>query len=88
MITPTNETVGHLQDCHSAPARLRVLILEDNQRDAELFIQKLKEAGFALDADTVDTEEAFVASSDPGFTISSCPTTPFLNGAAWKPSAS
>ena len=62
MITPTNEVVGHLQDDHSASARLRVLILEDNQRDAELFVQKLKEAGFALDAETVDTEEAFVAS--------------------------
>ena len=88
MVTPTNEAVGHLQDYHSARARLRVLILEDNQRDAELFIQKLKEAGFALEADTVDTEDAFVASFRSGFTISSSPTTPFPNGAAWKPSAS
>ena len=60
--TPTNETVGRLQDYNDAPTRLRVLILEDNQRDAELFIRKLQEAGFELDADTVDTEEAFVAS--------------------------
>ena len=62
MTTPTNETVGRLQDYNDAPTRLRVLILEDNQRDAELFIRKLQEAGFELDADTVDTEEAFVAS--------------------------
>ncbi len=62
MIMPTNETVGHLQDHHYVPTCLRVLILEDNQRDAELFIQKLKEAHFEVEADTVDTEEAFVAS--------------------------
>ncbi len=61
MVMPTNETVGHLPDYHDALAPLRILILEDNRRDAELFIQKLKEAGFALDADIVDTEQAFVA---------------------------
>ena len=62
MTTPANETVGPLQACNHAPTRLRVLILEDNQPDAELFIRKLQEAGFELDADTVDTEQAFVAS--------------------------
>ncbi|HEY6443980.1 MAG TPA: PAS domain S-box protein [Candidatus Acidoferrales bacterium] len=62
MVTPTNEAVGYLEDDYSAAVRLRVLILEDNQRDAELFIQKLKETGFSFDADTVDTEQAFVAS--------------------------
>ncbi|HXU22276.1 MAG TPA: PAS domain S-box protein [Verrucomicrobiae bacterium] len=62
MLTPIDQTMGHVHDGHSVPARLRVLILEDNQRDAELFIQKLKEAGCALDADTVDSEDAFVAS--------------------------
>ena len=62
MTAPANETIGPLQDCNYVPTRLRVLILEDNQRDAELFIRKLQEAGFELDADTVDTEEAFVSS--------------------------
>ena len=37
---------------------LRVLILEDNPRDVELCIQELKKAGFELQADAVDTEEA------------------------------
>jgi two-component system, cell cycle sensor histidine kinase and response regulator CckA len=40
---------------------LRVLMLEDNPRDVELCIQELNKAGFELQADVVDTEEAFAA---------------------------
>src|ERR1700722_6271900 len=41
--------------------RLRILILEDNKLDAELCVGELKKAGFAFDADVVDTEGAFIA---------------------------
>src|ERR1022692_373238 len=44
---------------HSVAIPLRVLILEDNPRDVELCIEELKKAGFELQADAVDTEEAF-----------------------------
>ncbi len=45
----------------SAPIPLRVLILEDNSRDAEFCIAELKRNGFAVRADVVDAEEPFVA---------------------------
>src|ERR1700722_4452871 len=45
----------------SVSTPLRVLILEDNPRDVELCIRELNKAGFELQADAVDTEEAFAA---------------------------
>jgi PAS domain S-box-containing protein len=46
---------------YSTSIPLRVLIVEDNPRDIELCIQELNKAGFATDADIVDTEEGFAA---------------------------
>ena len=41
--------------------QLRVLILEDNPDDAELVLHELEQAGFALEVERVETEEAFLA---------------------------
>jgi len=46
---------------HSVASPIRILILEDNPRDAELCIQELNKAGFELQVDAVDTEEAFAS---------------------------
>jgi PAS domain S-box-containing protein len=46
---------------HSISTPLRVLILEDNPLDAELYIHALNKASFQLKADVVDTEEGFAA---------------------------
>ena len=46
---------------HSASIPLRILILEDNPGDAELSIRELNKAGFEIQADVVDTREAFAA---------------------------
>ena len=54
---------------HSGSARLRILILEDNPRDVELCIHELKKAGFELDADAADSEEAFAAKLESKATI-------------------
>ncbi len=43
----------------SSPIPLRVLMLEDNSVDAELCCLQLRKAGFDLQADIVDTEQAF-----------------------------
>jgi|HubBroStandDraft_6_1064221.scaffolds.fasta_scaffold00376_14 PAS domain S-box-containing protein len=40
---------------------LRVLVLEDNPRDAELCIQVLRKAGFELQSAIVDSQESFAA---------------------------
>jgi PAS domain S-box-containing protein len=40
---------------------LRVLVLEDNPKDAELCIQELEKAGFELQSAIVDTQESFAA---------------------------
>jgi PAS domain S-box-containing protein len=42
------------------PADLRVLVLEDNQLDAELAILTLDQAGYACQWECVDTREAFL----------------------------
>jgi two-component system cell cycle sensor histidine kinase/response regulator CckA len=60
------ENVEHQQfaadsTAHSISTPLRVLILEDNPRDAELCIQELNKAGFELQADVVDTEDGFAS---------------------------
>src|ERR1700719_1535840 len=46
-------------DAPAASVRLRVLVLEDKQQDVELCFLELRKAGFELQADVVDTEEAF-----------------------------
>ena len=46
---------------HPMTGALRVLVLEDNPRDAELCIQELKKAGFELQSAVVDTQESFAA---------------------------
>jgi len=61
MTSITHERKGFREIEQSVPTRLRVLILEDSRRDAELCIQELKKAGIEVDADVVDTEGAFVA---------------------------
>jgi CheY-like chemotaxis protein len=40
---------------------VRVLILEDNPVDAELMVRELRRAGLKVQAERVETEEAFVA---------------------------
>ena len=43
------------------PAKLHILVLEDNMLDAELAIQALDHAGYTCQWDCVDTREAFLA---------------------------
>ena len=43
----------------TAPARIRVLIAEDNRTDAELNLRELKRAGLAVEHRIVDTEREF-----------------------------
>lgn len=57
----TREPTTFDSDRPAVSMPLRVLMLEDNPRDVELCIQELKKAGFELQADAVDTEEAFAA---------------------------
>jgi two-component system, cell cycle sensor histidine kinase and response regulator CckA len=61
MDTFTQERTARDSGGPSVSSPLRVLILEDNPRDAEFCIQELNKAGFKLEVDIVDTEEAFVA---------------------------
>ena len=61
MTSITQKWKGFREIDQSVPTRLRVLILEDNKRDAELCMQELKKAGIEVDADVVDTEHTFVA---------------------------
>lgn len=44
---------------------LRLLIAEDNPDDAELMLRKLRNAGFALDYERVDTEGDYLNKLDP-----------------------
>ena len=46
------------------PAKLHILVLEDNMLDAELAIQALDYAGYTCQWDCVDTREAFLARLD------------------------
>ena len=46
------------------PAKLHILVLEDNMLDAELAIQALDQAGYTCQWDCVDTREAFLARLD------------------------
>ena len=46
------------------PAKLHILVLEDNMLDAELAIQALDQAGYTCHWDCVDTREAFLARLD------------------------
>jgi two-component system, cell cycle sensor histidine kinase and response regulator CckA len=46
------------------PAKLHILVLEDNMLDAELAIQALDSAGYTCQWDCVDTREAFLARLD------------------------
>ena len=48
---------------------LRVLLVEDSIADADLILRALREAGFEPDWTRVDTEEAYVASLDPGLDV-------------------
>jgi two-component system, cell cycle sensor histidine kinase and response regulator CckA len=61
MTTITPERVGSHEPNRFVSTRLSVLILEDSRRDAELCLEELSKAGFQLQSDVVDTEEAFVA---------------------------
>ena len=66
MDTETREPTTFDSDRPAVSMPLRVLILEDNPRDVELCIQELNKAGFELQADAVDTEEAFAAKLQSG----------------------
>src|ERR1700747_3185528 len=57
----TRERAAPNSDRTSVSIPLYVLILEDNPLDVELCIEELKKAGFELQADVVDTEDAFAA---------------------------
>ena len=46
------------------PQSLRVLILEDNPADAELILRRLRQAGFDVDAQRVETEADYCAQLD------------------------
>jgi len=59
MNSPPQRIVRNAGPSDAASPRLRLLILEDTQLDAELLIRELTKAGFVLDADVVDSEEAF-----------------------------
>src|SRR4051812_48056490 len=48
----------------SMPAKLHILVLEDNLLDAELAILALDQAGYACKWDCVDTRETFLAHLD------------------------
>ena len=61
MTSITQKWKGFREIDQSVPTRLRVLILEDSKRDAELCVQELTKAGIEVDADVVDTEHTFVA---------------------------
>jgi two-component system, cell cycle sensor histidine kinase and response regulator CckA len=60
MDTITRQRTASNSEGSSVSMPLRVLILEDNPRDAELSTLELTKAGFEVQADAVDTEEAFV----------------------------
>ena len=49
----------------SAPAPIRVLILEDSALDAELMIRELRRVGFDVRAERVETEQDFAARLTP-----------------------
>src|ERR1035437_1756923 len=51
------------------PQALRMLLVEDNPRDAELIVAELHRAGFAPDWQRVDTEPAYLAALDGGCDI-------------------
>jgi CheY-like chemotaxis protein len=54
-----HEPVESTQADRPMSTPLRILILEDNSQDAELCLLELKKAGFRVEADAVDTEDAF-----------------------------
>jgi two-component system cell cycle sensor histidine kinase/response regulator CckA len=60
MTLTRHESIGLREIDQSTPTRIRALILEDSRRDAELCIRELKKAGIEVEADLVDTEDAFV----------------------------
>ena len=49
--------------------RLQVLMLEDQQSDADLILREMQRAGFEFDWVRVETEEAFVARLDPALDL-------------------
>jgi PAS domain S-box-containing protein len=51
------------------PAGLRVLILEDRPDDAELVVENLRDAGYVLEWDRVDTEADFAARLGPSIDL-------------------
>src|SRR5450759_1494858 len=51
------------------PQALRMLLVEDNPRDAELIVAELHRAGFAPDWQRVDTEPAYVRALEGGCDI-------------------
>src|SRR3977135_2807468 len=52
---PAAHTPGRTRD------RIRVLLLEDNEDDAELIRHELRRSGMPIITDRVDSEEAFAA---------------------------
>ena len=51
---------------NTIPAPLRVLVLEDNPKDVQLCLSEMMKAGFEIQSDVVDTEEAFTAKLQTG----------------------
>src|SRR5688500_11025247 len=48
---------------------LRVLMLEDNATDAELAARALRQAGFAVEWQRVDTKQDYLARLSPSFDV-------------------
>ena len=62
---PQDLTAGReLRQVVTHTPRLRILIVEDNQTDADLMVMALKRAGYEPDWHRVDTEEAYLKALD------------------------
>lgn len=48
-------------DVSASPQKLRVLILDDSEPDAELFLRELRQAGYVPEGERVETESAYLA---------------------------
>jgi len=54
------------------PRRIQILVVEDNDNDAELMVAELRRAGFDFDWQLVDTEPAYQARLHPDLDLILC----------------